>query len=109
MNPWSQPLLIGALVVLLIGLALPGWDTARTPKRAVKRRIYWSATILGIIALVLAGSPDIQSSIAFAAAALILMIGWAYFRTPNIKINGQIWAAYPPNREPDPAAPGDRQ
>jgi hypothetical protein len=38
---------------------------------------------------------------------VVLMGGWAYFRTPNIKVNGQIWAAYPPNREPDPPPPGD--
>jgi hypothetical protein len=38
---------------------------------------------------------------------VILMVGWAYFRTPNLKIDGRIVAAYPPNREPDPAPRGD--
>jgi hypothetical protein len=29
------------VAILLVGLLLPGWDTASLPKRAVKRRIYW--------------------------------------------------------------------
>ena len=56
----------------------------------------------------LAGLPDLQSSIAFLAMTVVLMGGWAYFRTPNIKLDGRIWAAYPPNREPDPPPPGER-
>ena len=43
-----------------------------------------------------------QSAVAFVLAAAILMIGWAYFRTPHIKIGGQIRSAYAPHREPDP-------
>jgi hypothetical protein len=34
------------------------------------------------------------------------MTGWAYFRTPHLKIGGQIYAAYEPNRAPDPP-PGE--
>jgi hypothetical protein len=74
----------------------------------MKRRIYWTATVVAIPVLFVAGIPDLQSSIAFVAMACVLMGGWAYFRTPNIKIGGQIFAAYPPNREPDPAPPGNR-
>jgi len=107
MTTLSLSLFYVAVAILLVGILLPGWDTARTPKRAVKRRIYWSAAIVGAVVAFLAGLPDLQSSIAFVATAAILMVGWAYFRTPNIKVNGQIWAAYPPNREPDPAPPSD--
>jgi hypothetical protein len=108
MSTWSQIFFFVGVAILLAGFLLPGWDTARTPKRAVKRRIYWTATIVGAIVLFLAGRPDLQSSIAFVAMTVVLMGGWAYFRTPNIKIAGRIWAAYPPNCEPDPALPSDR-
>jgi hypothetical protein len=106
MSTLSLYLFYGAMAILLVGLLLPGWDTARIPKRAVKRRIYWSATIVGAVVAFIAGLPDLQSSIAFVATCLVLMVGWGYFRTPNIKINGQIWSADPPNREPDPP-PGE--
>jgi hypothetical protein len=102
MSTLSLSLFYAAVAILLAGILLPGWDTARAPKRAVKRRIYWTATIVGAIVAFLAGLPDLQSSIAFVAMCFVLMVGLAYFRTPNIKINGRIWAAYPPNREPDP-------
>jgi membrane protease YdiL (CAAX protease family) len=107
MSTLSLSLFYAAVAILLAGILLPGWDTARAPKRAVKRRIYWTATIVGAIVAFIAGLPDLQSSIAFVAMCFVLMVGLAYFRTPNIKINGQIWAAYPPNREPDPAPPID--
>jgi hypothetical protein len=102
----SLSLFFAGLAILLVGLVLPGWDTARTPKRAVKRRIYWTATIAAIPVLFVAGLPDRQSSIAYVAMAVVLMVGWAYSRTPNIKIDGRILAAYAPNREPDPPPPG---
>jgi preprotein translocase subunit SecY len=102
MSTLSLSLFYAAVAILLAGILLPGWDTARAPKRAVKRRIYWTAAVAGAIVAFLAGLPDLQSSIAFVATAAILMVGLAYFRTPNIKIGGRIWAAYPPNREPDP-------
>ncbi|CAN3126887.1 hypothetical protein ACNUDN_03230 [Mycobacterium sp. smrl_JER01] len=96
-------LLLGAgALALLLGAAVPGWDTAQLPKRAVKRRIYWTGTAVGVVLLFLGGLPDVQSSVASAAAAVILMTGWAYFRTPHIKIGGRIRAAYGPHREPDP-------
>jgi hypothetical protein len=103
----SLSLFYGGVAILLVGLLLPGWDTATMPKRAVKRRIYWAATIIAIPVLFAAGLPDVQSSIAFTAMACILMGGWAYFRTPNIKVGGRILAAYPPHREPDPSRPAD--
>ena len=108
MSTWSQYLLIAAVVVLVAGYVVPGWDTAQLPKRAVKRRIYWTATLIGVVLLFLGGQPVLQNSVAFVGAGLILMVGWAYFRTPNIKIGGQIFAAYPPDREPDPPHPSDR-
>jgi hypothetical protein len=102
MSTWSEITVIAAFAILLLGILAPGWDTARATKRVVKRRIYWTAAIVAIIVLLLAGLPDLQNSIALASAALVLAVGWAYFRTPNIKIGGRIWAAYPPNRQPDP-------
>ncbi|MCW2730186.1 MAG: hypothetical protein JWR13_1002 [Mycobacterium sp.] len=102
MSTLSLSLFFCGLAILLVGLLLPGWDTATAPKRAVKRRIYWTATIVAIPVLFVAGWPDFQSSVAFVAMACVLMGGWAYFRTPNLKIGGRILAAYPPNREPDP-------
>lgn len=97
----SQVLLGAGALALVLAAAVPGWDTARLPKRAVKRRIYWTGSAAGATLLFLGGLPDLQSSIAFVMAAAILMTGWAYFRTPNIKIGGQIRSAYAPHREPD--------
>lgn len=108
MSTLSLSLFFGGLGILLIGLVLPGWDTPRIPKRAMKRRVYWIATAVAIPVLFVAGLPDLQSSVAFVAMACVLMGGWGYFRTANIKIGDQIWAAYPPNREPDPPPLGDR-
>ena len=108
MSTLSLTLFYVGFAILLVGIALPGWDTARSPKRAVKRRIYWTALVIAIPVLFVAGLPDLQSSVAFVAMAIVLMGGWAYFRTPNIKLNGRIMAAYPPNREPDPPPRGDR-
>lgn len=103
MSTLSLGLFYGGVAILLVGLLLPGWDTARAPKRATKRRIYWTATAVAIPVLFVAGLPDLQSSLAFVAMAVVLMGGWAYCRTPNIKIGGRIYALDPPNREPDPA------
>ena len=108
MSTLSLSLFYAAMAILVIGIALPGWDTARTPKRAVKRRIYWTATAVAVPVLFVAGLPDLQSSIAFVAMALILMGGWAYVRTPNIKLGGRIYSIDPRNCEPDPPAPVDR-
>lgn len=107
MSTTSLILFFAALAILLVGLALPGWDTPRASKRAMKRRIYWTATVVAIPLLFVAGLPDLQSSVALVAMAVVLMVGWAYSRTPNLKIGGRILAAYPPNREPDPAPPGE--
>ncbi len=96
-----------AVAILLAGILIPGRDTARRSKRAVKRRIYWTATAIALPLLFVAGLPDRQSSLAFVAMGVILMVGWAYFRTPNIKVDGRILAAYPPNRKPDPPPVGD--
>jgi phosphate/sulfate permease len=102
----SLSLFYGGLAILLVGLLLPGWATTKASKRATKRRIYWTATIVAVPVLFAAGLPDVQSSIAFVAMALVLMGGWAYFRTPNIKLGGRILTADPRNREPDPPPPG---
>ncbi|ABM11622.1 MULTISPECIES: hypothetical protein [Mycolicibacterium] len=97
--------LLGAgALALVLGAVVPGWDTPARPARAVKRRIYWAGTAVGVVLLFLGGLPDVQSAIAFAAAAMILMTGWAYSRTPHIKVGGKIYSAYEPNREPDPPA-----
>lgn len=97
-----------ALAILLAGILIPGWNTARIPKRAMKRRVYWTTTAVAIPLLFAAGLPDRQSSLAFVGMGVILMVGWACFRTPNIKIDGRILAAYPPNCEPDPPPTGDQ-
>jgi hypothetical protein len=101
----SQALLIAGVVALLIAFALPGWDTESLPRRAVKRRIYWAGTAAGALLLFAGGLPDVQSSVAFVLATLILMVGWAYFRTPHIRIGGQIQSADARYREPDPPPP----
>ncbi len=101
MSTTSLTLFSGGVAILLVGMLLPGWDTATRPKRAVKRRVYWAATIVAIPVLFAAGLPDLQSSIAFIASASVLMGGWAYFRTPNIKLGGRILTADPAHREPD--------
>lgn len=102
MTTLSWVLLGGGALALVLGAAVPGWDTPSLPKRAVKRRIYWAGTAAGIVLVFLGGLPDLQSSIAFAVAAAILMTGSAYFRTPHIKIGGKIYSGYEPYREPDP-------
>ncbi|MDZ4268504.1 MAG: hypothetical protein U1D00_22900 [Mycobacterium sp.] len=102
MTTTSVVLLAAGTAALLLAAAVPGRDTARLPKRAVKRRIYWTGTAVGALLLFLGGLPDLQSSIAFVLAAAILMIGSAYFRTPYLKIGGRIRSAYAPHREPDP-------
>jgi uncharacterized membrane protein len=108
MSTLSLTLFYVGLAILLVGLLLPGWNTARASKRATKRRIYWTATAVAVPVLFVAGLPDLQSSIAFVAMALILMGGWAYVRTPNIKLGGRIYSIDPRNCEPDPPAPVDR-
>ena len=102
MTEQSLLLTLVGFAILLAGLVVPGWDTDRIPKRAMKRRIYWTATAVAIPVLFTSGLPDMQSAIAFVVTTLILMVGWAYFRTSNLKIGGEIYAAYEPNREPDP-------
>ncbi|MBB2989392.1 hypothetical protein FHR72_000855 [Mycolicibacterium iranicum] len=102
MSTLSYVLLGAGALALALGAAIPGRDTATMPRRAVKRRIYWSGTVVGVVLLFLAGLPDVQSAVAFAAAAIILMTGSAYFRTPHIKIGGKVYSAYEPHRVPDP-------
>ena len=102
MTTTSTVFLAAGALALLLGAAIPGWDTATAPKRAVKRRIYWGGAVVGAVLLFAGGLPDLQSSVAFVGAAAILMIGFAYFRTPHIKIAGRIRSADPRNREPDP-------
>ncbi|MDA2891691.1 hypothetical protein PDG61_12270 [Mycolicibacterium sp. BiH015] len=102
MSTWSYVLLGAGAVALVLAAAVPSWDTPTLPKRAVKRRVYWVGTAAGVVLVFLGGLPDLQSSVAFVVAALILMVGSAYFRTPNIKIGGTIYSAYEPHRQPDP-------
>lgn len=102
MSTLSLSLFVAGLAILLVGMILPGWNTAALPKRAVKRRVYWGATVVALPVLFAAGWPDLQSSIAFIAMAVVLMGGWAFFRTPNIKINGRILTADPSHRGADP-------
>ena len=109
MTTLSQLLLGAGALALALAAAAPGWDTASSTKRAVKRRIYWAGTAVGAVLVFLGGLPDVQSAVAFVLAAAILMIGWAYFRTPHIKIGGQIRSAYAPHREPDPPPAADRE
>ncbi len=109
MTTLSQVLLGAGALALALAAAVPGWDTAHVPKRAVKRRIYWAGAAVGAVLLFLGGLPDVQSSVALVLAAAILMTGWAYIRTPNIKIGGQIRSAYPPHREPDPPLAPSRE
>jgi hypothetical protein len=97
-----------AVALLVAAIVVPGWDTSRLPKRAVKRRIYWAATVIAIPLLFVAGLPDLQSAVAFVAMAVVLMVGWAYFRTPNITVGGVVRSADPSHRGPDPTPPGDR-
>ena len=106
MTTVSWVLLGAGTLALVLGAAVPGRATATLPKRAAKRRNYWTGTIVGVILLFASGLPDLQSAVAFAAAAVILMVGSAYFRTPHIKIDGQIYSAYEPHRAPDPP-PGE--
>lgn len=106
MSTLSLYLFCGGLAILLVGLFVPGWNTATLPRRTVKRRVYWGATALAIPVLFAAGWPDHQSSLAFVAMAIVLMVGWAYTRTPNIKIGGRVRALDPANRGPDPVPPG---
>ncbi len=105
MTTLSWVLLGAGVVALVLGAAVPGRDTPTAPKRAVKRRIYWTGTAAGVVLLFLSGLPDVQSAVAAAAAAAILMTGMAYFRTPHIKIGGTIYSAYEPHRRPDPPPP----
>ncbi|MGE2733642.1 hypothetical protein [Mycolicibacterium vaccae] len=104
MDQMSNILLIAGAVALLLAAVVPGRETARFSARAVKRRIYWTGSALGSALLFAGGLPDLQSAVAFLAAAAILMTGWAYFRTPYIKIGGRIYSAQPAFREPDPPA-----
>ena len=106
MSSPSTWLFLGGLAILLVGLILPGWDTPSAPKRAVKRRVYWTATAVALPVLFAAGWPDPQSSVAFVAMACVLMGGWAFSRTPNLKIGDRIYAADPQHRLPDPPPPG---
>ena len=102
MSTVSLVLLAAGALALALGAAVPGWDTPQLPRRAVKRRIYWAGTVVGVILLFAGGLPDLQSAVAFAAAGAVLMTGFAYTRTPNIKIGDRIYSAYEPHRVPDP-------
>lgn len=102
MSTLALVLVAAGALALALGAAIPGRASATVSKRAAKRRIYWTGTAVGVILLFLGGLPDLQSSIAFVAAATILMTGWAYFRTPHLKIGDRIYAAYEPHRAPDP-------
>ena len=104
MTTTSTVLLSAGAVILLAAIVVPGWDTATLPKRVVKRRLYWAGAGFGALLLFLGGLPDLQSAVAFLAAAAIMMTGWAYFRTPNIKLGGRIHSADATQREPDPPA-----
>ncbi|MGE2832914.1 hypothetical protein [Mycobacterium sp. SMC-4] len=102
MNQISNVLLIAGAVALALAAIVPGRATERLPAIEVKRRIYWSGSALGAALLFAGGLPDVQSAVAFLAAATILMTGWAYFRTPYIKIGGRVYSAHPAHRETDP-------
>jgi hypothetical protein len=95
MTTTSTVLLVAGAVALLFGAAVPGWDSRSASKLTVKRRIYWGGAVVGAVLLFLGGLPDLQSSVAFVGAAAILMVGFAYFRTPYIKLGGQVRSADP--------------
>ncbi|MET4431055.1 hypothetical protein [Mycolicibacterium sp. 624] len=55
MSTTSLILFYVGIGLLVAGIVVPGWDTNRLPKRAVKRRIYWTATAVAIPVLFIAG------------------------------------------------------
>jgi hypothetical protein len=95
MTTTSTVLLVAGALALVLGAAVPGWDSSSASKLTVKRRIYWGGAVVGAVLLFLGGLPDLQSSVAFVGAAAILMVGFAYFRTPYITIGGQVRSADP--------------
>lgn len=100
MNQISNVLLIAGAVALLAAAIVPGRATEGLSAGQVKRRIYWTGSVIGAALLFAGGLPDLQSAVAFLAAATILMTGWAYFRTPHIKLGGRVYSAHPTHREP---------
>ena len=69
MTTTSTVLLSAGALVLLLAIVVPGWDTATLSRRSVKRRLYWTGTGVGMVLLLLGALPDLQSAVAFVAAA----------------------------------------
>jgi hypothetical protein len=98
-------LLYSGLVVLLLGglgSSFPLWKSRVLSPASIERRVYWTASSVGTILLLLSQLPDWRSGIGIAVAATLILVLVAWRFTAHLKVGGKIYSATYTNRRPDP-------
>jgi len=93
-------LLAAGLIFILAGAAQARFRFIRD--RALGRRFYWTASIVGILCFAVGTGRIWPNGVLAAAVFAAVVVLSAYLTTPYLKIGGQIYASDRENRQPDP-------
>jgi hypothetical protein len=91
---------VAGLIFIIAGHAQARWRFVHGRQRG--RRFYWAVSFLGIICFAFGTGKIWPNAVASALIFTAIIVGSAYMITPYLKIGGQIYAASPEHREPDP-------
>jgi hypothetical protein len=98
---WSHFLIIAGFLAVAASMVIAVLFAKR---RSLERRIYWAGWAIGTLCMSLAVLPrGWQGVIAFALLGVFFAVGYAYFRTPYLKLGNRIYALTIPNSQPDPS------
>jgi hypothetical protein len=93
-------LVVVGLIFIIAGHAQARYRFVKDRQRG--RHFYWTTSIIGVACFAVGTGQLWPNAIASAVIFTAIVIGSAYMITPYLKIGGQIYAANPDNREPDP-------
>ena len=95
---------VAGLIFIIAGHAQARYRFVRGRHRG--RRFYWTASLLGVVCFAFGTGRIWPNAVASALIFTAIIVGSAYMITPYLKIGGQIYAASPEHREPDPPDEG---
>jgi hypothetical protein len=98
-SAWSHFLIIAGFLAVAASMVIAVLFVKR---RSLERRIYWTGWAIGTLCMSLAGLPrGWQGVIVGALLGVFFAVGYAYFRTPYLKLGSRIYALTIPNSQPD--------
>lgn len=84
-----------------LGGTFPLWKSATLSPDAIRRRVYWTGAILGVLFLFVSQLPDLKSATLLSTGVGLGLVFIAFNWTSHIKVGGRIFAAFNSSRKPD--------